>query len=275
MLADERRTRLLELIRTRGFASLLELAETLQVSESTVRRDLDQLEESGAAKRLHGGVCYTGPSPKLTHFDRVQSRNWEKKRRIAHRTAELIEDGDTIFIGGGSTAYELAQCLVGRHLQVVTISLPIANLFVGSDSVDLVFVGGYVHPRSGVTLGAYATQLLRELHGRRALLSVGGVHESGLYNSHPLLVETEQAMMAAADEVIVMADSTKFGHTSLAKLCGFEAIDAMVVDDGLDAAWCRRIEQAEVRLLIASDSPSLGEEISEDAILRKGKGGKR
>ncbi len=251
MLANDRRARLLELIRLEGFASLPELAGELGVSESTVRRDLEQLEESGAAKRIHGGVCYTGPSPKLTHFDRIQSRNWELKRRIASRAASLIEEGDTILLDGGSTTYELARLLVGRTLQVVTNSLPVANLFVSSDSADLVFVGGYVHSRTGVSLGPYATDMLRHLNGRRAVLSVGGVQQAGLFNNNLLLVETEREMMRAADEVIVLADSTKFGRTSLARLCGLDEIDVLVVDDAITDEWRAYVEGAGVRLVTA------------------------
>ena len=91
LVVEERRSRLLELVRQRGFASLPELAEDLGVSESTVRRDLDYLEEIGAARRTHGGVFYTGRSPKLPHFDERQPAQWDKKA-IARRAAELIEE---------------------------------------------------------------------------------------------------------------------------------------------------------------------------------------
>src|SRR5438445_6035344 len=91
VFAEERRTRLLELVRSQGFVALPDLAEKLQVSESTVRRDLDQLEVTGSAKRTHGGVFYTGSSPKLPHFDERQPAQWDKKRQIARRAAALIE----------------------------------------------------------------------------------------------------------------------------------------------------------------------------------------
>ena len=85
MVTEQRRNRVLELVRLKGFASLPELVDELQVSESTIRRDLDYLEETGSAKRTHGGVFYTGPSPKLPHFEERQPANWEKKRAIAQR----------------------------------------------------------------------------------------------------------------------------------------------------------------------------------------------
>jgi DeoR family fructose operon transcriptional repressor len=248
---DERRGRLLEMVRLRGFASLPDLASELQVSESTVRRDLDHLEESGAAKRTHGGVFYTGPSPKLAHFDQRQAMHWEKKRAIALAASQLISDGDTLLLDGGSTTYELARLLVGRPLQVVTNSLPVATLFTSSEAADLVLVGGYVHTKTGVSLGPYANEMLRSLNVRRAVLSVAGVNDRGCCNSNLLLVETERAMMQAADEVIVVADSTKFGCSSLAQLCELSEIDVMVVDSDLTPQWRERIEAAGAKLIIA------------------------
>ena len=250
-VAQQRRDQLLEMVRSRGFASLDELASALDVSESTVRRDLDQLEESGTAKRTHGGVFYTGPSPKLAHFDQRQSTHWEKKKQIAQAAADLISDGETVLLDGGSTTYELAQLLVGRPLQVVTNSLPVANLFISSAETDLVVVGGYVHQRTGVSLGPYARRMLSELNVRRAVISVAGISDRGLFNSNLLLVETEQAMMSAAEDVIVVADSTKFGHQSLAHLCDLDAIDALVVDNEITEDWRSKIIAAGVLLHVA------------------------
>ena len=249
--SEDRRSRLIELIRQRGFASLPALAEELAVSESTVRRDLDFLEESGVAQRTHGGVFYTGPSPKLAHFDQRQSLNWDKKRQIAVAASRLIDDNDTILLDGGSTTYELAQLLVGRPLQVVTNSLPVANLFTSSETADLVIVGGYVHAKTGVTLGPYANQMLAGLNVRRAVLSVAGANERGYFNSNLLLVETERAMMNAADEVIVVADSTKFGRTSLTHLSDLGSIDILVTDHEIDPAWSERLAGAGVKVIVA------------------------
>jgi DeoR/GlpR family transcriptional regulator of sugar metabolism len=252
-LTDERRSRLLEFIRVRGFASLPALAEALAVSESTVRRDLDFLEESGVAQRTHGGVFYTGPSPKLAHFDQRQALNWDKKRQIAVAASRLIEDNDTILLDGGSTTYELAQLLVGRPLQVVTNSLPVANLFTSSDNADLVFVGGYVHVKTGVSLGPYANEMLAGLNVRRAVLSVAGINERGCYNSNLLLVGTERAMMDSAEEVLIVADSTKLGHTSLAHLCQLAELDVLVTDGAIDDTWRKRLADADVKLVVADE----------------------
>jgi DeoR/GlpR family transcriptional regulator of sugar metabolism len=255
-LAEDRRSRLLELIRLRNFVALPDLAQQLQVSESTVRRDLDFLEQAGTAKRTHGGVFYTGPSPKLAHFDLRQKTQWDKKKLIADAAAKLIEDGDTILLDGGSTTYELARLLVDRPLQVVTNSLPVASLFTSSPGVDLVLIGGYVHTRTGVSLGPYANQMLRDLNVRRAVLSVAGINPSGYYNSNLLLVETERAMIEAADEVIVVADSSKFDRSNLALLGPLDAIDVLVVDNEIRDEWRQRLQDAGVKLVVANPTDS-------------------
>jgi len=251
VLVDQRRQQLLEVVRSRGFASLPELVEVLQVSESTIRRDLDHLEESGVAKRTHGGVFYAGPSPRLPDFDERDPAQWDKKKLIAQRAVKLIEDGDTLLLDGGSTTYEVARLLVGRLLQVVTNSLPVANLFAAHKNCDLVLLGGYVYPRTGVTLGPHANEMLARLNVRRTVLSVAGLNERGFFNSNLLLVETERLMMRAAEETIVVADSTKFGHQSLAHLARLEDVQHLVVDNEITPQWRDKLRAAGITLHVA------------------------
>ena len=251
MQTHERRSKLIDLIRIRGFAGLEELVKELGVSESTVRRDLDTLEEQGAAKRTHGGVLYSGGMPRLAEFDERQPSHWAAKRAIAARAAAAIADGETVLLDGGTTTYEVARLLVGRSLQVVTNSLPVANLFASEARTDLVLLGGYVSPRTGVCLGPYANELLGRLHVTTTVLSAAGITQDGLFNAHLLLAETEQAMLRAAGRVMVVADSSKFGRKSLTLVSGLDAIDQLVCDDGLTTPWRETVMQAGVELLIA------------------------
>ena len=153
----------------------------------------------------------------------------------------------------GARPTNLLVWLVGRGIQVVTNSLPVANLFTRTGDHDLVFVGGYVHLRTGVSLGRYANDMIRQLNVGRSVLSVAAISPRGYFNSHLLLVETERAMMEAADEVTVVADSTKFGRQSLAHLCDLGAVDSLVVDSHLDTSWRERLAQAGVQVVIASE----------------------
>ena len=251
MQNHERRSRLLDIIRIRGFAALEELVRELGVSESTVRRDLDALEEQGSARRTHGGVLYSGGMPRLAVFDERQPANWAAKRAIAVTAASVIEDGETVLLDGGTTTYEVARLLVGRSLQVVTNSLPVANLFATVARTDLVLLGGYVSPRTGVCLGPYANELLGRLHVTTTVLSAAGISEEGLFNAHLLLAETEQAMLKAAGRVMVVADSSKFGRKSLTLVSTLDAIDLVVSDDGLPQRWRDIVTASEASLFIA------------------------
>lgn len=251
MAPDQRRAQLLELMRRQGFAPLIDLAKALEVSESTIRRDLAMLESEGAAQRTHGGAFYTGPSPNLPHFVLRQSSQWDKKRAIAQAALELIEDNDTVLLDGGSTTYELARLLVDKTLQVVTNSLPVANLFSSVSHTDLIVVGGYVHGRSGTMQGPYAEDMLRTLNVRWAVISAAGINEQGLYNSNLRTASAEQAMIDAAEEVLAVIDSSKFGHKSLAHVCGLDRIDRLVVDDALDKSWRSKLTDAGVQLTLA------------------------
>ena len=157
-------------------------------------------------------------------------------------------------LDGGSTTYELARQLVDRPLQVVTNSLPVAHLLSTSDSIDLVMIGGCVRGRTSVTIGPMADAMLRSINVGKAFLSVAGVTERGYFNSNMMLVESEKAMLAAADQAIVVADSSKFGKVSLSRLCGLQDVGVVVSDRGIDSQWKQWLESAGVQLVLASGS---------------------
>lgn len=252
--SESRRDRLRALVQTRGFAALGELAESLTVSESTIRRDLEQLEREGLARRTHGGVFWTGEPSTMRAFRTRRDDAWAAKRAIGMAAAEMVEDHDTILLDGGSTTYELARQLVGRPLQVVTNSLPVAQLLSASDSIDLVMIGGCVRGRTSVAIGPLAEQMLHSINVGKAFLSVAGVTERGFFNSDMMLVENEQAMLASTDHAIVVADSSKFGRVSLSRLCGLGDVNAVVSDGELESAWKGRIDSAGVELRLAEGS---------------------
>jgi len=257
MTAEERRVSLVTMVQKRGFASMPELVNQLAVSESTIRRDLDALEETGVVRRTHGGAFYSGPSPNLPHFKQRQEAEWDKKKAIARAAADLIENGDTLLLDSGSTTYELARLLVGRPLQIVTNSLPVANLFNTDANTDLIIIGGYVHSRTGAVQGPYADEMLSSLHVRRAIISAAGINDRGIFNTNRILVETQRGMMTAAEEVILVADSTKFGHQSLAHVCAFGMIQKVVVDSHISEHWKEKAAQDGVEMVIA-DKTSQG-----------------
>ncbi len=153
MLVEERRQRVLDLVSKQGFVALNDLARAIQVSESTIRRDLDYWEEEGLLRRTHGGAIYVGDGAALPPLEERSSSQLEEKRAVARVATARVSDGDTVLLDGGTTTLEVARLLVGRSVQIVTNSLPIAMLFASARETDVVLLGGYVYPKTGVPWG--------------------------------------------------------------------------------------------------------------------------
>jgi DeoR/GlpR family transcriptional regulator of sugar metabolism len=251
VLVEERRQRVLDLVSRKGFIGLNELAQKIHVSPSTIRRDLEHLHQQGLLKRTHGGAAFPGEDAALPAFEERSGRQMEEKLLVAKAAASRIHDGDAILLDGGTTTLEVARLLVGRRLQIVTNSLPIANLFASNRETELIMLGGYVYPRTGVALGALTIQMLPDIHVQQMILSVGGITAKGLFNSNLLLVETERQMMRCGDEVVVVADHTKIGRPALAYLCELSEVDALIVDAGMSPQQRELVEAADLRLIVA------------------------
>lgn len=255
MLVESRRRALLDLINRQGFATLEELVRATGASESTIRRDLESLDRDGSIKRTHGGAVCSGDVRAMPALDDRATAAADEKRAIGLAVADLIEDGETVLLDGGTTTLEVARALVGRPLQVVTNSLPIATLLASSKDTDLIMIGGYIYPRTGVAMGPLAVATMQGIRVRRAVLGAGGITAEGIFNSNSLLVETERQMMECGQEVIVAADRSKFGRQSLSRLCGLDEIHRVVTDGGIAPADRELLDRAGVALSIAPPGP--------------------
>jgi DeoR/GlpR family transcriptional regulator of sugar metabolism len=256
VLIAERQSRIQQLLARRGMCDLDTLADELRVSASTVRRDVEALADRGLVKRTHGGVIWIGErggtgARAPYAFDQRQSYQIEAKQQIARAARSLVEPDDTILIDGGTTTFYLAQELLGQPLQLITNSLPIANLFLNDENVELILTGGLMYPRYGVLLGPLAESALHTIHTKTMFFSVAGVHEGSLYNQNLLLVQAEQRMMQQAQQAVLLADSGKFGQQALARLCALDDIDIVVSDADLSDEHRREIESRGCRLIIA------------------------
>jgi DeoR/GlpR family transcriptional regulator of sugar metabolism len=260
MLAEARRRLLRDLISRRGFATLEDLITAVGASESTIRRDLDALDREGVVKRTHGGAVVASDARSLPSFDDRITEAPLEKQAIGRATAELIADGETVLLDGGTTTLEVARALLNRPVQVVTNSLPIASLLASSPATDLILIGGYVYPKTGVALGPLAIQSLASIRVRKVVMGAGGLVAEGVYNQNSLLVETERAMMECGQEVVIVADATKFGRSALTWLCDLSAIHRVITDSRLSVDTRRMIESKGVQLAIAATSATGTEE---------------
>jgi len=258
MLVEERRQRVLDLVSSRGFIALNDLVQTVGVSESTIRRDLDHWHHQGVLRRTHGGAIFVGDAVALPALEERSASQLEEKRLIASAAAARIQDGDVILLDGGTTTLEVARLLVDRPVQIVTNSLPIAQLLANGRQADLVMLGGFVYPKTGVALGPMTVRMLEDIHVNQTIMSVHGVTAKGLFNSNLLLVEAERHMMRCADEVVVLADHTKIGRPALAALCDLSAIDTLIVDAAITPEQRKMLAEAGPRLIVAGESNNQG-----------------
>jgi DeoR/GlpR family transcriptional regulator of sugar metabolism len=257
-----RQSRLQDLLAKRGMSDLDTLAAELRVSQSTIRRDIEQLEQRGLVSRTHGGVIWIGErataaNPRPYAFDQRMGYQVAAKRQIAKAAAALVSPGETVLIDGGTTTFYLAQELLGRSLQLVTNSLPIANLFLNDEHVELILSGGLMYPRYGVLLGPTAENVLGHIHAKTLFLSVAGINGGILYNQNLLLVQAEQKMMQQAQRIVLLADAGKFDQQALAKLCELDQIDTVVVDAALGEQHRKQITDTGCELIVAEQAASL------------------
>ena len=155
-----------------------------------------------------------------------------EKESIGEVAAGLIEDRQSVIIDAGTTAFHVARHLEGRTLQIVTNSLPVANLFASAPSIEVVVSGGVIYPRLGVLVGPLAVETFSKTHADVAIMSGGGITVEGVTNSHGLLIDIQRAMIRAASRVIFCFDHTKLGRRSVAHLCDLSSIDTIVTDNG-------------------------------------------
>jgi DeoR family transcriptional regulator, fructose operon transcriptional repressor len=246
----QRHNLILKLLSEHTYCSLIQLAQALNISIPTARRDLNILQKEGVVKRTRGGAMFLGDKDALPLFQDRQSMMAREKAAIGELAASLVEDGDTIIIDGGTTPYQVAVHLQNKHIQVVTNSLPVANLFANSRNVQLISTGGLLHSGTGVYLGSYAVDMLKTVHAQKAFMGVAGVNACGFYNSNALVVETEKQILKAAAEVHIVSDHSKFGRNALAFLCDFSVVTSIITNKfpHEQDELTRKIEQNNVKI---------------------------
>jgi DeoR family transcriptional regulator, fructose operon transcriptional repressor len=251
MTAAERKHRIEAYLQEVEFSSLEELARQVGASSSTVRRDLSVLEAGGGVKRTHGGARIVNPKTDEFTFSARDTHQLAEKEAIGKACAELIRPNQSVIIDAGTTVYHVARYLEEKAPQIVTNSLPVANLYAAATQVELILSGGVIYPRLGVLVGPLAIETFSKIHADVAIMSAGGITVEGLTNSHGLLIDIQLAMIRAAARVIFCLDHTKFGRRSVTPLCGLDCIDAIVTDSQAPAELVTRLRAREIEVIVA------------------------
>ena len=252
MKAAERQLRIRQMLESRDFLALETLCGEFDASESSVRRDLDLLEQTGALKRVYGGAVSVQVQPARAFDYAVESaRLSSEKDRIARLTATLIEDGQTVILDGGSTVAAVARELSSKSLHIVTNSLPIAESLESLRNIELTLTGGYLDPRLRVMLGPFCEQMLRAIRADVLIMGVASITEAGFSNNNTLVVGSEQKMIANAGKVIIVADHTKFGRGGVIPVAPLSAAHTVITDAGVAPACVAMLRSHGVEVLLA------------------------
>ncbi|MDA1272733.1 MAG: DeoR/GlpR family DNA-binding transcription regulator [Verrucomicrobia bacterium] len=254
MQPEERQHRIEDYLQKVEFASLDELSEHVDASTSTVRRDLDILEAKGTLQRTHGGARLVNPRSDEFTFSARDTHQLAEKEAIGRACADLIRPNQSVIIDAGTTVYHVARYLEGKMPQIITNSLPVANLFASANRLEVVVTGGVIYPRLGVLVGPSAVEAFLKIHADVAIMSAGGITEDGVTNSHGLLIDIQRAMIEAAQTVIFCLDHTKFGRKSVSHLCGLDRIDTIVTDSAAPSGLVKLLRERGLQTILAQGS---------------------
>lgn len=246
-----RHSNILDLVNTRERISVKELAELCGVSELTIRRDVQELEQRGSVQNVRGMVLKDAALGGGSYDLSVEStRNLEVKNEIGRYAASLIEENDIVMIDNGSTTERLAVHFPDDiHATVLCYSINVLNHLYRRPNLSLVFGGGYFHPNSLMFESKEALSLIRRTRARKVFLSATGVHESlGVTCTRFYEAECKRVVRDAGMEKILLADSSKFGKVFDEFICDFTDFDRIVTDRALPELWQHRITEAGIRL---------------------------
>jgi DeoR family fructose operon transcriptional repressor len=260
MTSEERRHRIEEYLQRVEFASLEELSQQVSASVSTVRRDLTALEAAGGMRRTHGGARIVAPKTDEFAFSSRDSHQFSEKDAIGRACAELIGVNQSVILDAGSTVYHVAHHLEEKAPQIVTNSLPVANLFASANRVEVIMSGGVIYPRLGVLVGPMTVEAFSKMRADVAVMGGGGITLEGITNSHALLIDIQRAMLKAAQKIIFCLDHSKFGRQSVSPLCGLDMVDAIVTDSQAPAELVAALRERGVEVIVAPAAETNGVE---------------
>ncbi|MBU2532182.1 MAG: DeoR/GlpR family DNA-binding transcription regulator [Alphaproteobacteria bacterium] len=253
LLSEPRRRRILEWIEEEGSVRVRDLAAAFEVSEVTIRQDLERIESEGHITREHGGAYLNSIAVQTTNLTPFHQDNMDKKRRIGELAASLVNDGETLILDAGSTTSELARRLTGKqNLTIITNALNIAIILGGVPSFTVHLPGGQFKVPTLSVSGEKSVEFFRSIFAGKLFLATAGVSLSaGLTYPSFADLHLKEAMIRAAAHVYLVADSTKINKSSFTRLGTLELIHSFITDDGISDSDVQELESLGIEVLVA------------------------
>jgi DeoR/GlpR family transcriptional regulator of sugar metabolism len=248
----ERQRELSRLLERTGRLSVAQICEQFSISEATARRDLEALSEQGLIQRVHGGaVLVRQAAPEESILRRSHERENEKEC-IGRATAALIQAGETVFLGSGTTVLQVAQHLVARNITVITNSLPVINLMSEKENITLIALGGMLRDSELSFIGHITEQALSEVRADKVIIGIRAINlEQGLTNDYLPETLTDRAILNTGRETIIVADHTKCGVVSTAFVAPLTAMHTLVTDSATDSDFIASLRAQGVEVIVA------------------------
>lgn len=256
---QDRHKRMLKLLSECGSATVPQFVAWLGVSVATVRRDLRLLQDAQHLRRTRGGAhrVESKGTPRLRSLSFHQNMliHLERKRAIARRAVALCADGDTVLIGGGTTTFQMADFMASRRIRVMTNSFELARYSLSISDNEVILAGGKIYPEQGVILSPFDAEDMRYCYANHLFMGVHGLSSLGLMEADPLLIQAGHRLIPQAQQVTVLADSSKFANRGGMFLCALEKIACVITDTGAPDAGVQMLERAGVRVLLVAPDP--------------------
>ncbi len=256
MTTYERRQSLLDTLRKQPGLRVPELAAVLDVSEGTVRNDLNALEQQGLLTRVHGGAVLNQQDQfHNDSFLRRCQHNAAAKLAIAREASALVHDGDSVLLDASTTAYYFAKALSERRrLRVMTNGFEVARELAQNTTNTVILIGGIVNNESSSVTGLLSEHIIEELHIQKAFLSCSGFSlERGMTEVHLAEAQLKQKVIESSQQLFALVDSSKFGKEDLTSFARPEKINRLFTDQHLSADWAERLKQAGIEFTICQE----------------------
>ena len=238
MLAMERISKIKELVINQGNVKVSDLAVLFEVTEETIRRDLQKLEDENFLVRSYGGAFInegvkTDVDINLREFSHV-----EGKQKIARACLEYIKNGDSIFLDASTTSVFIANSLINKNITVVTNSLKIANILLPQNNINMMIIGGSLNRNNMSMLGRNTELNINNYFFDSSFISCRAISmEYGVMDSNEQQAEVRKIAIEHANKVYLVADYTKLGHTAFTNICRFDKVDYLIIDKTLSDEW--------------------------------------
>ena len=264
MHEKERHRTILSAVVDRPVVTVVQVCNLTGASEATVRRDIATLHMQQKLRRVRGGAEAITP-PQFVGlagrpFTVNEAIHTKEKEAIARAAVELCNDGDPIIINGGTTTFQMVHPLASRRLSVFTNSFPIAEHLLKHSKNTIMLSGGTIYREQNIILSPFDNDVTRNFYAKKMFMGVQGLGPLGLMEADPLIIQAEQKLLGQADELVVLADSSKFENRSSLVLCPLSRITTVITDERVSDKTASMLEAVDVNLIVAQSGSSQKEE---------------